>query len=262
MPPYDTHPALGHPEVAGWVLGALDPPHSQAFAKHLRSCKQCQAEVAEFATVASALEYPVPDDEPPSDLGARTIAAVQCSVATANRPEPAPQSAPSKAVRWWHGHWNVRLISVATALAGVVAGGLLIGLQVFPSSAPAMPAFSSSAPTIAIPLHARPGFTGSGLATPHHTDGGWSIKLTVDHLRPLPPGQFYECWYAGPANRPGHPQLITAGTFVVGQSGSGTFNMWSAADPHKFGTMQITVERPGDASQHGQVVLSGSARLN
>ena len=36
--------------------------------------------------------------------------------------------------------------------------------------------------------------------------------------------------------------------------------MWSAADPTKFKVMQITAERPGDASQHGQVVLSGTAQ--
>jgi hypothetical protein len=249
-PPYDTHPALGHPEVAGWVLGVLDSPDAEAFAKHLRSCTQCKAEIAKFASVASALEYPVSDDEPPSDLGARTIAAVQSAAMAANRPGPAAEAAPSKAARWWHWHWNVRLMSVATALAGVVAAALLIGFQVF----------SSSTPEIAISLHAQPGFTGSGLATPHRTDGGWSIKLTVDHLKPLPLGQFYECWYAGPANRPGHPELITAGTFVVGPSGRGTFNMWSAANPDQFRTMQITEERPGDASQHGQVVLSGTVQ--
>jgi hypothetical protein len=35
--------------------------------------------------------------------------------------------------------------------------------------------------------------------------------------------------------------------------------MWSAADPRSFPTMQITAEQPGDAGQHGQVILSGHA---
>ena len=53
-------------------------------------------------------------------------------------------------------------------------------------------------------------------------------------------GQFYECWYAGQNNRRGNPELITAGTFAAS---NGTFNMWSAADPAKFKTMQITAEQ-------------------
>jgi len=64
---------------------------------------------------------------------------------------------------------------------------------------------------------------------------------------------------AGPGNRPGRPELITAGTFTVGPSGTGSFTMWSAANPQVFKTMQITAERPGDAGQHGQVILTGTA---
>ena len=76
----------------------------------------------------------------------------------------------------------------------------------------------------------------------------------------LKPGQFYECWYAGPGNQPGHPDLITAGTFTVSPDGSATVQMWSAADPRGFPVMQITAELPGDAGQHGQVLLSGTAQ--
>ena len=85
MPPYDTHPALGHPEAAAWALGALDAPEAEAFGEHLASCSECQGAVAEFESVARALKYPVPADEPPSDLEARTVAAVQYAAMTANR---------------------------------------------------------------------------------------------------------------------------------------------------------------------------------
>jgi hypothetical protein len=37
-------------------------------------------------------------------------------------------------------------------------------------------------------------------------------------------------------------------------------SMWTAADPRQFRTMEITAESPGDASQHGRVILSGVAR--
>jgi hypothetical protein len=100
----------------------------------------------------------------------------------------------------------------------------------------------------------------SGEAVAHQTADGWSIQLTVHDLKPPGPGRFYECWYAGPGNQPGHPDLITAGTFTVGPSGTATVQMWSAADPRTFPAMQITAEQAGDAGQHGQVILTGTAR--
>jgi hypothetical protein len=39
-----------------------------------------------------------------------------------------------------------------------------------------------------------------------------------------------------------------------------TMQMWSAADPRRFPTMEITKESPGDAGQHGEVILSGTAQ--
>jgi hypothetical protein len=164
-------------------------------------------------------------------------------------PEPKPSPA-SKASRWWHLHWTNPLLSVVTALgAAAVTAAAIIGIQVSQVAAPAVAASFN--------LHAQPGQSGSATAVARHVNGGWEIQLTVKHLKDPDPGQFYECWYAGPHNRPGHPELITAGTFA---GSNGTFSMWSAADPAKFKIMQITAEQPGDASQHGKVILSGIAQ--
>ena len=81
----------------------------------------------------------------------------------------------------------------------------------------------------------------------------------MKNLPKLRNGQFYECWYADLNNRPGNPERITAGTFAAS---NGTFNMWSAADPAKFTTMQITAEQAGNASQHGKIILSGIAQAS
>ena len=89
MPTYDTHPNLGHPEVAGWVLGSLDPPDAEAFGEHLACCSQCQGAEAEFEAVARAFRYPVPDAEPPPELEARVLAGVQHAVLTA-QPDRTP----------------------------------------------------------------------------------------------------------------------------------------------------------------------------
>jgi anti-sigma factor RsiW len=86
MPPFDAHRALGHAEVAAWALGALDQPDAEAFGEHLTSCSECQAAAAQFGSVARALQYQVPDAEPPSDLETRTIAAVQYAAMTASQP--------------------------------------------------------------------------------------------------------------------------------------------------------------------------------
>jgi hypothetical protein len=74
---------------------------------------------------------------------------------------------------------------------------------------------------------------------------------------PVAKGQFFECWYAGPNNRPGHKELISGGTFA---GRNGTFTMSAAADPDTYQIMQITQEQAGEGSQHGKIILSGAAR--
>jgi anti-sigma-K factor RskA len=241
MADLDALAEAGHEDAAGWVLGILDPDDHARFEAHLTSCQACQQAVADLGAPAMMLKaaLPVmetlPVIEPPAGLRARTLAAVE-------------QAAKKSARRRWTPRRTISAAAVAViaAVAAIIAS--LVG-----SAAPAL-AFT-------IPLHATTyGGAASGSAVAHHTSDGWSIQLNVSHLKPLPSGQFYECWYAGPGNRPGHPDLITAGTFTVGASGSASVQMWSAADPQSFPDMQITAERPGDAGQHGQVILSGVAR--
>jgi anti-sigma-K factor RskA len=245
---FDLDNALAHADVAGWVLGALDPADARTFEEHLRSCEQCQAAVAELEPVAKALGKAAPAVEPPEDLEARTVAAVQYAVMAASRPEP--EKAAAKASRWWHLHVSKRFLPLLSAVAAAaVTAAAFVGVQLSGLTAPPLAA--------TISLHAVPGQTGSGNAAARHADGGWAIQLTVRYLPKLGPGQFYECWYVGPNNRPGHPELITAGTFV---SSNVTLHMWSAADPAKFKIMQITIEQPGGASQRGPVILQGAAK--
>jgi len=265
---YDAVHALDHPETAGWALGALDPGDVASFEEHLATCQQCWAEVAEFTPVAKSLTQAAPAAEPPADLEFKVVAAVQYaaiadSATSSNAPSTDAPASPTaaqaepkparktKAHRWWHLHRTNPLFA-ALAAAAVTAAAFL-GSTIFQTT----PALAAT-----IKLTAQPGFTGSGLATARHTHGGYKISLTVKGL-PIPgPAQFYECWYAGPSNRPGHPELITAGTFVVDRSGSQTLDMWSAANPAQFKIMQITLEQPGDASQHGKVILSGTAQAS
>jgi anti-sigma-K factor RskA len=242
--PYDVNHALEHPDIAGWALGALDGEDSQAFGEHLQSCKACQAAVAEFEAVAEALKQPAPDVEPPADLRARTIAAVQHAAMAAMRPEKSP----AKASHGWHRHGTGRFLPVLTAVAAAaVTAGAFLGAQIF-----------QAAPAVAASYHlaARPGQIGSGTAVARDVHGGYEIQLTVKDLPELAQGQFYECWYQGPASSAGQ-QLVSGGTF---STGNGTVTMLTAAPPGEFRVMEITVEQPGAGNQHGTVIASGSAQ--
>ena len=260
--PSNAQHALEHPEVAGWALGALDPDDLTAFGEHLRSCEQCQAVVAEFEPVVQGLKFAAPAAGPPADLEARTIAAVQYAVMAESRPGPAPvptvatatpepkPGSASKASRWWHLHWTNPLLSVVTALgAAAVTAAAFIGAQIFQAAAPAVAA--------SFVLRPQPGQTGSATATAYDIHGGYKFQLTAKDLPKLGPGQFFECWYVGPNNRSGHPQLITGGTF---STSNGTFTMWTAADPGTFRVMQVTEEQAGAGSQQGKVILRGTAQ--
>jgi anti-sigma-K factor RskA len=230
-------PELAHPEAAAWVLGILDEQESEWFAAgHLPSCPDCRAAVAEFGPTARLLATAAPAALPPPALQARTLAGVASAATAARRDQRLAR---------WRG-WTTRMLALAAAV--VVAAGVSFAL------------LSRSAPAEAytVSLRAGPGLAASGHAVMRQADGGWSIQLTVANLADLGSGRYYECWWVGAGNRPGHPVRVSAGTFTVGSSGGATVQMWTAADPDDFPTMQITVGSPAGTAQ-GQVILAGSA---
>ena len=272
-------PDREHEDLAGWVLGALDPEEHARFRAHLETCRECQDGVAEFGPTARLLNaaaeswqaddpaattaVPPPDQratvrvklpaarppadaEPPADLKERTLARVR-EAAAGERTEQTERTA---AKTGWMHRTSYRWAAAAAAVVVVAGGG----------AAAAVVSEAAPAAAFTIPMHAQNGSSAAGQARAHQTGSGWSISMTVSHLKRLPAGQFYECWYASRDSTPGDLKLITAGTFTVGASGSATVQMWSAADPKQFPTMQITEETAGDASQHGTVILSGTAR--
>jgi anti-sigma-K factor RskA len=241
--PYDVNHALAHPDVAGWALGALDPDDARAFGEHLQSCEECQAAVAEFETVAVTFNRAAPEIEPPADLVAKSMAAVQFAMMEVSRPALAP--AKDKASRWWHLHLSGRFLPLMTAVAAAaVTAAAFVGSSLFTVS-PALAA------TFAL-AHA-PGQTGSATAVARSAEGGYQITLDVKHLRKLGPGQFYECVYVGS----GGDEMVSGGTF---STSNGTVTMQSAANPRQFTLIQIRREQPGVGVQNAPVVLSGVAQ--
>jgi Putative zinc-finger len=230
-------PDVAHADVAGWVLGVLDPDESERFEAHLETCDECQQEVAELGPTAQMFKAVLPDvdlatgPEPPADLQARTMARIEQA---------------SRKSRWRRRNAG---IFASAAAAVVVAAAAGIGFVL--AQPPALASYTTS-------LSHKPGTTGSGQAVASQVPGGWSIQMNVEHLKRLGSNQFYECVYAGPDNRPGHPQLIPGGTFTVDASGSASVHMWSAANPYQFPTMEIVIEQAGSLAQQGKVVLVGT----
>ena len=237
MLPRDPDPELAHPEAAGWVLGILDGFDADRFGGHLRSCPDCQAAVAELGPAARVLHSAAPAAVPPPGLQARTLDSVAKAAAAARRGERRSR---------WRG-WNKRMLALAAAVVIAAAVGTGLALSRPPP-----------AETYTVALHSQSVQHASGQAVVTRTDSGWSIQLTVAHLADLGKGKFYQCWWVGPGNRPSHPNLISAGTFIVGPSGSATAHMWAAANPDAFKAMEITAQTTAGTGQSGQVVLTGT----
>jgi len=220
------------------VLGVLDAADADRFAGHLRSCPDCRAAVAELGPAARLLQTAAPAAAPPAALQARTLASVAEAATAARRGD--------RRSRWRS--WNVRMLALAAAIVIAVATGAGLALSRSPSGE-----------KYTIALHSGTGLAASGQAIVRQADNGSSIQLTVAHLADVGPDKFYECWWIGSDNRPGHPDVINAGTFTVGRSGTATVQMWAAANPDTYPTMEITVGTPHSTSPQGQTVLVGTA---
>ena len=177
------------------------------------------------------------------------------------RPSPAGQPAPVEPqarpavtpLPIWR-RYPRRLAAAVAVAAAIIAAAIVIPLSLGRGGLAEVVTFSLTPP---------PGSTqtASGTAVARlDASGSWTITLTVRHLRTFGDSPWYECWYVG-AGKAGHPQVASAGTFLVPDSGSGTFSMTSAADPRQFKTMQIRLEQPNTTGAiQGPVVLSATGK--
>jgi hypothetical protein len=253
MPPHDAHNRAGlHPDVAGWVLQALDQDDAVSFIVHLHECEECRAAVAELRPAAQAMAYAAPALKPSADLGARTLVAVQQAAAA----EPRRARAPGKRTKWWRWHGGIPLVSVTSALAGAAVAAVVIAAVLILPGLGGGP--SAQALTFNLVPPAGSGQAASATAVARSdVSGSWDVTLTVHHLHNFGDSKWYQCWYVNPGKR----RVASAGTFLVPGSGSGTFSMTSAADPHDFTVMEIRLQAPSsDGARQGMVVLSGKGK--
>lgn len=172
--------------------------------------------------------------------------------------QPAPVESPAQRevtrLPVWRRHRG-RLVAIVAAAAAVILAAFITSISL---------GRGPVGVTVAIKLHATvtakaSGYgAASGQATARQdASGSWDITLTVQHLKSFGDSQWYQCWYVS-----GNHQVASAGTFQVPSSGSGTFSMTSAVDPHDFQTMEITLGPPSKTGAlAGTVILTGQAEL-
>jgi anti-sigma-K factor RskA len=230
MPELAPHP---HPDLGGYVLGALEPAERADFEEHLAGCERCQAEVAELRGLPELLEQAAPPVEVPPSLRERTFAAVERAAAQQRRRQ----------------RLRLALTAAAACLVLVVAfvGGYALS-QVGP--------FADRGRVIEFALAAPDGGAARATAKVRQVGDGLAITMEVSGLAPNPPGSVYECWYVGPGDSLERPNRVSAGTFTVGADGRASLRMHSAADLQRYPAMGVTLERDrGNPARTGDKVL-------
>jgi len=223
-----------HPDLAGYVLGALDPGEMAAFEQHLAGCDTCRAEVDELQGLPELMERAAPPVEVPPGLRERTFAAVERAAADGQRRGPL-----------------LRLAAVAAALVVALVGGVVVTQS-----------GGGRGEVIELALAAQPGQTGRATVELRRVGDGVAIDMEVSGLAPNPPGSVYECWFVGPGDTLEQPNRVSAGTFTVGASGRASLRMHSAADLRRFPVMGVTLETDGGKPERTgeKILVSGPIR--
>jgi hypothetical protein len=230
-------PVIPHPnlDVAGYVLGGLEPAEQAVIERHLAGCEACRAEVAELQGLPALLERArdIPAVEVPSDLKERTFAAIEGAAGQARRGR------------------RLRLMLAGAAAAALLVAAFLGGV-VLSQAGP----FADRGQVVTFALSAADGGPARGTAEVHQVADGLEIRMEVSGLAPSPPGTVYECWYVGPGDTLERPNRVSAGTFTVGPNGRASLHMHSAADLRRYPAMGVTLERDrGNPARAGDKVL-------
>jgi|SRR5579875_1590168 len=78
--------------LGAYVLDALDSDERRELEAHLATCVECRAELASLRMAALAMPLAAEEREPPADLRARIVSAVNATIAPATSSSSAPSS--------------------------------------------------------------------------------------------------------------------------------------------------------------------------
>lgn len=261
---------LAHPESFDFVFGNLRPDKQAEFDRHLPGCRYCQSVVDEYSEIGGVIKLVPPHIEPRADLEERTVAAMVAARAgeeattgagaeAETQPPPAPADPNVRPIAtrrpvWRRYRW--RLAAAVAAAAAIIVAAIVVPLRLSGGQAQA---------TVVIPLHATAAARAFGIGaaagqvTARQAGESWTFDLDVHGLKPLPGNEVYVCWWTTPGSTTLQPELVTGGSFIVGDSGSATLTMTTGVDPRQFSTMEITAEQPGNGTLRGSVLLTGQS---
>jgi anti-sigma-K factor RskA len=222
------HP-VPHPDLAGYVLQALEPDAAQAFAAHLRDCRVCAEEVAELEHLPALLAEAAPRVDVPIDLEARTFARIEDEARRGTTAPGAGRAPDTRRV----GAGLQRMLAVAAGFL-LVAGAVALVANLVSGS-------GGDGATI-IRLISATDATARGEAKVRSTPQGRAVELKVEGLPPAPAGSYYECWFVGDGDTLATPNRVSVGTFAVPDSGEHTVEMTSAASVERYPRLGVTVE--------------------
>jgi anti-sigma-K factor RskA len=159
-------------DAGAWVLGALDDREAAAYEQHLRTCADCQAEVARLRVPADALSLATEQVPPPPELKDRIMRVVESEAQLLQATGPQADRPPRRDRRWFLRPLPVAGLAAATLAVGVAGGVLLSG---------------ESTRTIQAQV-AMPGARATIRVTGDHA------KLEVSGMRNPPAGHVYQVW--------------------------------------------------------------------
>lgn len=211
-----------HLDLGAFLVGRLEPDERRAFERHLTSCPKCRAELDELEEPAALMSLAAPSFELPASLERRTFVAVERAAAAPARPR-------RRARRLG---WRIAAVGAAAAVA---AAALAVGLR--DGSQPGELELRAALRAPNGPARASVEVRKIGI--------GRVITFSSDTLPVLPKGDYYELWFVGRGDRPGHRNRISAGTFHPDPNGRSNVELTAAVDPAVYPVVSVTAE-PGD----------------
>jgi anti-sigma-K factor RskA len=238
-----------HPDVAGYVLGALEPDQSRAFGEHLATCGPCREEYEALAGLARLLADLPPSVALPPGLEERTFARIEQAAGQAQ--EPAGAGAEIVSLDPARRRRTLRWLSAAAVAVVVLAAGLGVATRLGHHQRP---------PLATIRLISADGGPAHGTATLRPTAAGLTIDMTVADLPPSPPDTWYTCWLVAGDDSASRPDRASVGSFFVREPNATLTVHWTtAADLAHFSRLGITREpsNGNPAHQGPKVLVSG-----
>ena len=266
--------------AAAYALDALDPSERASFELHLATCAVCQADVAAYRTVSSAIGATAAPIAPPPELKARVIANATRAANIRSfdaRPAMTPPRRQSSSVRWLavaaslalhvglgYYAWSVRtqlasateLTARATAYAERLRTQLAEARNEAAMGSRIAEVLSAPAVVRVELASTKEGFPGLALGYWSRARGMW---FATDKMPAPGPGRAYQLWLVVPGQPPMSAGLLTLD--ARGSMAMVTAPSTAAIPPRSEITLAITEEPAGGSpGPTTQILLAGKAR--